>query len=350
VQLPWQIEVISDHFSAPPSGLPEVTGPPKSLGEALAGKLLLACWHKAEVEHLAGEHNVDLVLADGFRVGAGLGAERLGLPWVAYTHRYFDEAGTSEGMVEYYCQRFGRPVDAADVFASWWPEVLGSFDGPAVQLEADERCWWNLSSHATLVLGLPELKVHQRPAPAYVVRVGPSLWQPSGADLPELADLGRDRPSVLVALSTNPVGDEPLVVASGAWVRDFDLAVTAGSRPLPDLPDGVRAAGDLPHGQLMDLVCAVVCSAGHGTVTRAACAGVPVIAAPRMGDQFLVADAVEATGLGVRIEPDQEPGVISSALAEVLALDPAPIERLGESASHYDAVVASLAEVERVIS
>ena len=77
---------------------------PHDLDQALAGKVLLAGWHQAEVEELVRRHYVDVVVADGFRLGAGLAAERLGLPWVAYTHHYFDEARTSEGMVEYYCQ------------------------------------------------------------------------------------------------------------------------------------------------------------------------------------------------------------------------------------------------------
>ena len=50
---------------------------------------------------------------------------------------------------------------------------------------------------------------------------------------------------------------------------------------------------------------AVACSAGHGTVTRAACAGVGVLAVPQMGDQPLVAPAVVKSGLGVSLAPDE---------------------------------------------
>ena len=72
----------------------------------------------------------------------------------------------------------------------------------------EEACCWNLSSVATLVLRLPELKSHARPAPGYVHRVGPSIWAPSSGPEPGwLVGVGRDRPCVMLALSTNPVPD-----------------------------------------------------------------------------------------------------------------------------------------------
>ena len=116
-------------------------------------------------------HGVDVVVADGFRLGAGLAAERLGLPWVAYTHHYFDEASTSEGMVEYYCQRFASANGPREVFCSFWPRLRDALGCGPEPRATEEACWWNLSSVATLVLGLPELKAHAAPAPAYVHRV-----------------------------------------------------------------------------------------------------------------------------------------------------------------------------------
>ncbi len=173
--LPWDIEVVADRFLAPPTGLPAVApGPPQDLDQALAGKVRLAGWHGAEVEDLARRHGADVVVADGFRLGAGFAAERLGLPWVAYTHHYFDEAGTSEGMVE-YCQRFASPNGTREVFCSFWPRLRDELGCGPEPRATEEACWWNLSSVATLVLGLPELKAHAAPAPAYVHRVGPAF-------------------------------------------------------------------------------------------------------------------------------------------------------------------------------
>lgn len=349
VKLPWELELVADYFLPAPEGLPRSPMPPASLEDALEGKVLLAGWQKAEVEHLVVRHGVDLVLADGFRLGAGLGAERMGLPWLAYTHHYFDESGTSEGMVEYYCQRFSRPEEAALVFANWWPTVLETLGAPTQSTLLPERCWWNLSSYATVVLGLPELKVHRRPAPAYVHRVGPSLWRPTGNVLPEeLAQLGQERPAVLVAMSTNPVGDESLVEVAARLADDHDVILTAGARSLPSTPPGVLLVGDVPHGLLMERISAVVCSGGHGTVTRAACAGAAVVTVPRMGDQFLMADAVQASGLGRRVDSDQAHDAIAAAVVEVLEAEPVAAKELKEVAGRYSPVEDTLQLVERL--
>lgn len=350
VDLPWEIEVIPDHFLPPPPALPEASGVPVDLQAALAGKILLAGWHASEVEHLVGHYGVELVLADGFRLGAGFGAERRGVPWIAYTHHYFDEAGTSEGMVEYYCQRFGRPTEAAEVFARWWPVLVETLRGPSPAMAGIDPCWWNLSSTATMVLGLSDFKLHTRPTPTFVHRVGPTVWQPPGAVLPEsLADLGRERPAVLVAMSTNPVGDEALVETARDLAVDLDVVLTAGGRSLPDAVRGVRAVGDLSHGLLMDKVQVVVCSGGHGTVTRAACAGVPVVAVPRMGDQFLVSEAVAKSGLGRRVAATETPQAVAAATRDVLRGDRSVAERMGRVADPGSTVTEALSLIEAAV-
>jgi hypothetical protein len=351
VNLPWEQELVSDHFLPAPEGLPTASVPPASLEEAIASKVLLAGWHMAEVEYLVAQHNVDLVLADGFRLGAGLAAEKLGLPWLAYTHHYFDEAGISEGMVEYYCQRFGRPDDAPDIFAAWWPTLLESLGAPGRSTHPGERCWWNLSSDVTVVLGLPELNTHRRPAPAYVHRVGPTLWRPAGAVIPQaLSRLGQDRPAVLVAMSTNAVADDDLVQVAALLSQDHDVVLTAGARSLPSMPAGVLVAGDVAHGLLMDRMAAVVCSAGYGTVTRAACAGVPVVAVPRMGDQFLVADAVQASGLGRWLAPDEEPHVIAGAVTEICEAGPGRAQELRAAGRRSSAIENAVSLVKGLVS
>ena len=351
VVLPWGIEVVSDHFLPPPPGLPDVSGPPGDLEAALAGKILLAGWHASEVERLIAEHEVDLVLADGFRLGAGFGAERAGVPWVAYTHHYFDEAGTSEGMVEYYCGRFGRPTEAPEVFARWWPVLVEALGGDFPVPGSSDPCWWNLSGSATLVLGLPELKVHARPAPSFVHRIGPTLWQPPQAVLPDsLARLGRERPAVLVAMSTNPLGDEALAETAQLLAVDLDVVLTAGQRPLPDSLAGLLGAGDVAHGLLMDRVAAVVCSGGHGTVTRAACAGVPVVAVPRMGDQFLVADAVATSGLGRQVDATEPPATVAQACLAVLRGDRSVAEGMARGADPVSSIRKAVGLIEGMAS
>ena len=197
--------------------------------------------------------------------------------------------------------------------------------------DLSEQCWWNLSSVATLVLGLPELKVRSAEAPAYVHRVGPSLWAPGRVDEPSwLSDLGRGRPAVLVALSTNPVPDAELAVLAAQACSDrFDVVVTAGAKSLPDLPATVVAAGDFPHSELVPRVSMIICCAGYGIVTRAACSGTPVLAVPFMGDQPLVAEAVVQARLGLSSSPT---GLsvegLRASLDELSAWDKRPLDRL----------------------
>lgn len=303
IHLPSDIAITYDEF---PSGW--VSSPPNDFDEALQGKARLAKYHFAHVSQLIRSLDIDIVLADGFRLSAGLAAEQAGQPWVAYTHHYFDESEISEGIVEQHWQRFRRSRDLRDTFAQWWGQLRRELGLATERRGLDELCWWNLSPHTTLVLGLPELKVHATIAPQYVHRVGPTLWSPPGNEPlpPWIQALGNSRPAVLVSLSSTPVDDSGLANhAALALGGEYEVVVTAGGKAIPDFPESVVVARDLPHAWLMDRVSAVVCSAGHGIVTRSACAGMGVVAVPRFGDQFLVASAVEATGLGFQLSPDR---------------------------------------------
>jgi len=351
--LPWGIEVIGDRFLPRPDALAEVApDAPAGLSQALDGEAVAAGWHMAEVAHLIEQHRPDLVLVDGLRLGAGFAAERLGLPWVSYTHHYFDEADISEAMVHWLSQCFGRPAEAVEVFEEWWPHLRHTLGLGPEPRGRDQVCWWNQSALGTLVLGLPELKVHARPAPDYVHRVGPTLWAPPAVSEPDwLGRLGEDRPAVLVSLSSNPLPDEALaVLGSEAWLGRFDIVVTAGARALPDVPAGVISAGDFPHSQLFPHVAAVACSGGLGAVTRAACAGVGVLAVPQMGDQPLVADAVTRSGLGYAVQPDKlTVQWLTDSLDKVLTGDGLHLGALKEAAQSYEAVHVSVDVIEELL-
>jgi hypothetical protein len=125
----------------------------------------------------------DLVLADGFRLGAGFAADAAGVPWASYTHHEFDDRTTSEGMVQMWCYRFPHDAPLRVTFVAWWHTLRPGLDAGPEPLPESLATWWNQSPHAALVLGLPELLGHTAPAPAWVHHVGPSLWD----RLPEIA-------------------------------------------------------------------------------------------------------------------------------------------------------------------
>ena len=133
--------------------------------------------------------------------------------------------------------------------------------------------------------------------------------------------------------------DAPLaVLAAQACSERFDAVVTAGAKPLPDLPASVVAAGDFPHSELVGRVSAIICSAGYGTVTRAACSGTPVLAVPYMGDQPLVAEAVVQTRLGLSSLADELSAEgLRASLDELIAWDKRPLDRLQTAAQSYQA-------------
>jgi UDP:flavonoid glycosyltransferase YjiC (YdhE family) len=164
----------------------------------------------------------------------------------------------------------------------------------------------------TLVLGLPELALRpDAELPRYVHRVGPVLWEPPwDGQLPAWLDrLGRDRPAVLAANSTTGDTDEQTILDLGEGLAEDDLdlvATVTTTRTLPPLPANTMVTSFLPHSLLISRASAIVCSAGYGLTTKAACAGVPLVVVPRSKDQFEVAAAERQAGLGPdagRVEP-----------------------------------------------
>ncbi len=145
--------------------------------------------------------------------------------------------------------------------------------------------------------------------------------------------------------------DSPLAICGAeAFAGRFDVVVTAGPSRSRTCRAGVIAAGDFPHSVLIGRMAAVACSAGHGTVTRAACAGVGVLAVPQMGDQPLVAQAVARSGLGVALAPDEVAvPALQASLNELLVSDPSGRCGLAAAAETYAAAPRSADLVEPLI-
>ena len=302
------IESRTDQMAPWPSELGHVDEPPTDLDQALRRKIHAACAHRDHVAGLLKQERFDLVLADGFRLGAGFAADAAGIPWASYTHHQFDDRTTSEGLVQMWWDRFRPDRPLRELFIDWWCRLRAELGlGPEPDAEA-HAAWWNQSPHATLVFGLPELLGHTAPAPAAVHHVGPSLWDGLPAPPPAwLAQLGADRPAVLVSLSAGTYEDVGTLVAATRAARDRGIQVVATlsvPRQLPSLAEGVIVVLSVPHGLVLPRVRAVVATGGLGTVTRTACAGRPAVLVPRANDQFLVAESAVAAGMAVRVLPD----------------------------------------------
>jgi len=166
--------------------------------------------------------------------------------------------------------------------------------------------------------------------------------------LPEWVEqLGGERPAVLASASTVGAADTQLVAAVGEAVdgEDVDVVLTvAAAGTLPPLPENVRVVRITPHGSLLPRVAAVVSHAGNGTVTRAACAGVPLLLLPDGKDQFDVARGAAAAGIALVLDRDEADATRVRARLRALLHDagyPRRARELARRAALYDAAATA---------
>ncbi|HET7311255.1 MAG TPA: nucleotide disphospho-sugar-binding domain-containing protein [Mycobacteriales bacterium] len=293
----------------------------------------------------------DLVLTDPLETGADFAAEAAGVPWASYAHFAMNENGAD---VPFMFHLWDREAPAEEAFIDWWTELREGVGLPPDPRPDGEHRWLRHSRMLTLMLGLPELVFPQGDLPDYAVRVGPTDWETPDLATPDwVAAVGTERPAVLASVSTSRQNDVDLVVAVAEALADDPVDVIATipvAHDLPTLPANVQVGGFVSHRQLLVRVSVVACHAGKGTVTRAACAGVPMLLFPHGRDQFEVARGAVAAGVAVAFE-----GVPPVAEArDVLhhLLDDAELRRrsseLAMVAARYDAAKASADLVEQL--
>src|SRR5215217_2009257 len=222
----------------------------------------------------------------------------------------------------------------------------------------EEHVWYRHSRDLTLILGLPELVEPKGILPPYAVRVGPTVWEPPlEVALPEWVErLGRERPAVLASVSTVGAMDAQLVREVGQAVdgEDLDVVLTvAAAGALPPLPENVRIVRFIPHGVLLPRVAAVVSHAGNGTVTRAACAGVPLLLLPDGKDQFDVARGAAAAGIALVLDREDADATRVRITLRTLLDEPefrTRARQLAQRAAHDDAAATAAEAVERLLA
>ena len=175
--------------------------------------------------------------------------------------------------------------------------------------------------------------------------------------LPEWVErLGRERPAVLASVSTVGAMDAHLVREVGQAVdgKDLDVVLTvAAAGALPPLPDNVRIVRFMPHGALLPRVAAVVSHAGNGTVTRAACAGVPLLLLPDGKDQFDVARGAAAAGIALVLDREDADATRVRITLRTLLDEPefrTRARQLAQRAAHDDAAATAAEAVERLLA
>ncbi|MBD0747811.1 glycosyltransferase [Streptomyces sp. CBMA152] len=247
------------------------------------------------VEAAIGAFGPDVVVCDQQTVAGALVAERLGVPYATSSTTSAELADSMAGLpgVE-----------------GWLTALLGRLrqriGDPAAT--HDPR----FSPLLTLAFTTPEL-VGPYPVPATDLRfVGPALAsrRSDAGDFPwQWLDLAPGTAPVLITLGTaNPDAGGRFLAESVAAVR----ARTGQLRAVVCDPGGllgpvavgpdVLVRTSLPQVALLERMSAVVCHAGHNTVTEALWHGVPLVVAPIRDDQPVVASQVVGAGAGLRIK------------------------------------------------
>jgi MGT family glycosyltransferase len=134
------------------------------------------------------------------------------------------------------------------------------------------------------------------------------------------------RPLVLVGLSTDQMGQVPLLRNLIRALAELDVRalVTTGPAIAPtlfDATDDIAIRQFVPHQDVMPEADLVISHAGHGTVIRALAAGVPMICIPLGRDQYDVAARVAWRGAGARLRPRASHAAIMRTVATVLEDD-----------------------------
>ena len=192
-----------------------------------------------------------------------------------------------------------------DPHARWLRNLPGSV----------QRVWlWTTSSSASrsaapaLLNGLSALTGPSRPGCVQPRFVGPmhgGLPVP-GADFPYHRLTG----GALLVVSFGTVFERrPGVLRRIAWSfrgTPWEVVLSAGRTDLAELgpmPDNVIVAADIPQEKLLRRASVLLTHGGMNSVLEAAAAGVPMLFAPRSGEQRRTARRVAELGAGALLEP-----------------------------------------------
>ena len=133
-----------------------------------------------------------------------------------------------------------------------------------------------------------------------------------------------DRPLVYVTMGTefNKKPEVFQAILDGLAGEPYDVVVTVGASGDPEalrLGENVRVERFIPQSTLLPHCAAFVAHGGSGALMGALNAGVPILAIPQGADQFLNAERIVETGIGLRLLPDElNPASVRSAVRALI--------------------------------
>jgi UDP:flavonoid glycosyltransferase YjiC (YdhE family) len=289
-----------------------------------------------DLERALAETGAEALLVDTLAYGAGVAAERAGLPWSITLPSLLPLPGAgvppyglglrpARGPLGALRDRVGWALVERAYARALLPRLnelragagLAPLRSPIDVFDAPDR---------VLVLTGAPLEYPRADLPPHVSFLGATSWDPPDPVPGGPAYLEEDGdPWVLVTCSTDYQGDERLAAVAIEALREepvrvlVTIADAAHAARLPSAPNA-RVERFVAHGPVLARAAAVVCHGGMGIVQKALTASVPVVAVPHGRDQPEVARRLRECGAGrVASRRCLRPGRLRTAVREAMA-------------------------------
>ncbi|WP_078310980.1 MULTISPECIES: nucleotide disphospho-sugar-binding domain-containing protein [unclassified Mycobacterium] len=273
----------------------------------------------ANVDQLR-ELSPDLIVSDVITACGGMAGELLGVPWVELNpHPLYLPSKALPPLGSGLAPGVGLRGRLRDVLMR---KLTQKSINEGLNQRSRARVSIGLSAKdpgpvRRLIATLPALEVPRPDWPEEAVLVGPLHWEPTDVVLQPPSGSG---PVVVIAPSTAFTG------AEGMTELALRALESAGARVVVSALD--PAASGLPSWAVaglarQDLLLAgadlAICGGGHGFLSKALLAGVPVVAVPGGGDQWELANRVVRQGSAELVRPlnrDSLAGAIGRVLGD----------------------------------
>jgi UDP:flavonoid glycosyltransferase YjiC (YdhE family) len=266
----------------------------------------------------------DLVVSDVITACGGLAAELLGVPWIELNPSplYRPSKGLpplGSGLAPGVGIR-GRLRDSImrALTARSWRQGLRQRSAVRVEIGLPAA---DPGPLRRLVATLPALEVPRPDWPKEAVVVGPLHFEPTEAVLEIPAGSG---PVVVVAPSTAMTGARGMASLALETLTPGET-LPVGARVVVSRLDGPEVAvppwavvGLGRQDELLAHADLVICGGGHGLVSKALLAGVPMVVVPGGGDQWEIANRLVRQGSAQLVRPLTSDSLVA-AVSDVLS-------------------------------